>query len=153
MENLYSYLTAISRRTLSLPAKTLYQKGLVIGRVLDYGCGRGADVFLLRVNGVEIEAYDPHYQPIMPLGQFDTILCTYVLNVLLPEEQQAVLEDVRTRLTPSGVAYFTVRRDIQREGWRWYNATKQTYQCNVVLDLPVVKKTHKFCIYKLSENP
>lgn len=31
------------------------------------------------------------YAPTYPTGQFDTILCQYVLNVLLPEEQVQVL--------------------------------------------------------------
>lgn len=152
MLNLYSHLTAVSRQTFSLPVRSLMKKNLLQGRILDYGCGRGGDYRFLLDAGYNVDAYDPHFAPIMPSRLFDTIICIYVLNVLLPAERQAVLDDIKARLTPNGVAYFAVRRDIKNEGWRWHDAHRQTYQCNVVLDLPVVKQTHKFCIYKLSAN-
>ena len=105
------------------------------GRVLDFGCGTGTDVAFLREQGIDITGYDPHYAPAWPTGRFDTILCQYVLNVLLPEEQVQVLMAVAELLEPAGHAYFTVRRDIKCAGFRShteYDGAK-VYQCNVVL--------------------
>ena len=57
---------------------------------LDFGCGIGKDVELLKAKGIDIVGYDPFYFPEFPTEKFDTILCFYVLNVLLPEEQAEV---------------------------------------------------------------
>lgn len=152
MENNYSYLTAISRTNHSVPVRWLKAQGLLKGRILDYGCGRGFDTIQLSEDGFECECYDPHYQPIMPTGRFDTIICIYVLNVLLKREQNDVVADIQDRLNVDGKAYFAVRRDIRKEGWRWYDAKRQTYQENATLSLPIIYKTHKFCIYELDNS-
>jgi hypothetical protein len=49
-KNQYSHLTAKERETLSFPAKYLYNKNLLVGDVLDFGCGFGKDVELLKAN-------------------------------------------------------------------------------------------------------
>jgi len=46
--NQYSHLTAKERETLSFPAKLLLNKGLMVGDVLDFGCGFGKDIELLK---------------------------------------------------------------------------------------------------------
>jgi ATP adenylyltransferase len=51
--------------------------GQIRGRVLDFGCGLGADVLFLRKNGFETIGYDPYYAPEIPEGRFDTILSNY----------------------------------------------------------------------------
>lgn len=149
MENNYSYLTAISRNTHSVPMKWLKKKGLLKGRILDYGCGRGFDTIQLSEDGYECECYDPHFQPIMPTGRFDTIICIYVINVLEKHDQRALQADVEARLNLGGHAYFAVRRDIRHEGWREHSYNKFTYQENAKMDLPIIYKTHKFVIYDL----
>jgi len=54
--------------------------------------------------------------------------------VLLPDEQAQVLMDVSERLAPGGTAYFAVRRDVGRGGFRTHKLHGvQTYQANVVL--------------------
>ena len=102
--------TAMTRRTASLPARLLRDKGLVCGRVLDYGSGKGLDA-----STFGWEAYDPHHGPKMPRGRFDTILVTYVLNILSEAAADVVMEDVRGRLRAGGRAYLTVRRDLVEE--------------------------------------
>ena len=57
-QNLYSHLTAKERETLSFPAKLLLNKRLLIGDMLDFGCGFGKDVELLKGKGVNIIGYD-----------------------------------------------------------------------------------------------
>src|SRR5680860_333729 len=122
MENLKlnpnSHLTAKERENLSFPAKILFNQNLLVGDVLDFGCGFGNDVKLLNAKGINIEGYDKHYFPEYPSKKFDTIICFYVLNVLLPEEQATVLMELSQLVKPNGKVYFAVRRDLQFEGFR-----------------------------------
>ena len=122
--------------------------------MLDFGCGHGADVDFLREKGFEVEGYDPHYAPEHPDGTFDTILCHYVLNVLLKREQTDVLMDISEYLRPSGSAFYTVRRDLKRPGYRQhYKHGVPTYQTNVRLPFETVVRT-EFCeIYRYRPYP
>ncbi len=132
--NPYSHHTAKERDSISFPAKFLLNKNLVAGTILDFGCGFGKDVELLKLQGHDIVGYDPHYFPTFPADKFDTVICFYVLNVLLAEEQVQVLMKVSALLKPSGKAYFAVRRDLQFEGYRMHTLhKKQTYQCTIKL--------------------
>lgn len=144
-----THLTAKERDRASYPTRRLLAMGRIQGRVLDFGCGHGADVAFLRDQGFDVTAYDPHYAPTPPEGRFDTILCQYVLNVLMRRAQAHVLMHVAELLHPSGTAYFTVRRDVKRPGFRThYVHRKPTYQCNVVLPYASVLRT-EFCeIYR-----
>lgn len=129
-----SHLTAKEREFMSFPAKHLHNKSLLKGEVLDFGCGFGKDVEILKEKGFSIQGYDKFYYPEYPNRKFDTILCIYVLNVLMPEEQALVLMEVSELLNPGGKAYFVVRRDLQFEGFRTHKLhQKKTYQCNVKL--------------------
>ncbi len=133
-ENKYSHLTAKERTYLSFPAKYLLSKNLLKGKILDFGCGFGNDVKLLQKKGFNIIGYDPHYFPQYPQEKFDTIICFYVLNVLFAEIQSRVIMEVSSLLKPGGKAYFAVRRDIKKEGFRkHYIHKKPTYQCIVKL--------------------
>ena len=154
MRNKYPHLTAKERDRASFPTRKLWRMGLIRGRVLDFGCGLGADVDFLRTKGMDVTGYDPHYSPDYPEGRFDTILCHYVLNVLLTEAQSRVLMDVSELLKPDGSAYFTVRRDVRRPGYRMHKIhRKRTYQCNVVLPYETALKT-EFCeIYRYRHYP
>lgn len=129
MENKYSHLTAIEREKLSFPARYLHRKKLLKGNILDFGCGFGKDVEILSKKGYKITGYDPHYFPQYPQGKFDTILCFYVLNILFLENQEEVIMNISQLLKPKGKAYFAVRRDIKKEGFRkHYIHDKPTYQ-------------------------
>lgn len=128
------HLTAKERTRISYPTNYLKSQNLLVGEILDFGCGFGVDTDQLKAQGFDIVGYDNYYRPDYPQKRFDTILCNYVLNVLEPEEQAEVLMQVSELLKPSGKAYFTVRRDITNEGFRVHYVHKQyTYQCNVVL--------------------
>ena len=100
-QNRYSHLTAKERVNLSFPAKFLYSTGLLVGDLLDFGCGFGKDVELLKAKDKSIIGYDKHYFPNYPESKFDTIICFYVLNVLMPEEQANVLMEVSQLLKPT----------------------------------------------------
>lgn len=133
-QNPHSHLTAKPRDTPSLPVRILHERRLIQGTVLDYGCGFGRDVQFLQTKGFDAHGYDPHYFPDLPAKQFDTIVCFYVLNVLFPDEQVEVLMNISRLLKPTGRAYFAVRRDIQRDGFRTHQLHgKPVYQCSVTL--------------------
>ena len=148
-ENINSHLTAIERTSLSYPARIILNKNKIKGKVLDYGCGIGKDVELLKLKGIEISAFDPFYFPNYPKEKFDTIICFYVLNVLLPEEQSQVLMNISNLLKPNGKAYFAVRRDIYYEGFRVHKIhKKETYQCQVKLPFQSVFLNENCEIYE-----
>lgn len=147
--NQYSHLTAKERQTLSYPAKLLLNKRLLIGDVLDFGCGYGKDVEILNKKGVNTEGYDKYYFPKYPKKKFDTIICIYVLNVLMQEEQANVLMEISQILKPNGKAYFAVRRDIKYEGFRTHKVHRRpTYQCNVILKYISIFKNKNCEIYE-----
>lgn len=144
-EKNHPHLTAKERTSLSFPSKWLFDKGLIKGRTLDFGCGFGTDVNILYSKGIDIKGYDNHYFPEYPAERFDTIICNYVLNVLQPDEQPEVIMSVSELLKPSGRAYFTVRRDLKYEGFRVHKIHKKTtYQCNVRLPFKSIFK-NDFC--------
>lgn len=147
VSELKSYSTAISRSSPSAPLTLLEKMGLVKGRVLDYGCGRGDDGRYLMSKGISIDFYDPYWYPeSLNYNLYDTILCTYVLNVLPKEDEASIIYSVQKHLRVKGKAYLTVRRDVKQDG-----ATSRGYQRNVLLDLPIVKeKKNNYCIYKLN---
>ena len=129
-----THLTAKERSTPSLPVRMLYERKLIQGKVLDFGCGFGKDVDFLHQKGFDVQGFDPYYLPVYPTDKFDTILFFYVLNVLFPEEQNHVLMQISSLLKPTGKAYFAVRRDIQKDGFRTHQVHgKPTYQCFVKL--------------------
>lgn len=133
-KNLFTHLTAIERTYLSFPAQFLLHKNLLQGKILDFGCGFGNDVKLLSQKGFDITGYDPYYFPQYPQYKFDTIICFYVLNVLFSENQAHVLMEISHLLKPGGKAYYVVRRDIKKEGFREHYIHKElTYQCIVKL--------------------
>lgn len=148
-QNPYSHLTAKERNSLSFPAKYLLNQGFLVGDVLDFGCGLGKDVELLRTQGINITGYDKHYFPIYPTKRFDTVLCFYVLNVLLPEEQSTVLLELSQLVKPTGKVFIAVRRDLQFEGFRTHKIHQlKTYQCNVVLNFKSIVKNESCEIYE-----
>ena len=148
-QNPNSHLTVKERTQASFPVKYLLNQGLLRGRILDFGCGLGVDVAFLQARGFEAIGYDPHYAPDPPQGKFDTILCLYVLNVLLPEEQAHVLMAIAELLKPEGQAYFAVRRDIQRDGFRTHvKHNVSVYQCNVRLPYRSLLCTESAEIYE-----
>lgn len=147
--NKFSHLTAIERSYLSFPAQFLLNNNLLQGKILDFGCGLGNDVKLLKEKGFDVTGYDPYYFPEYPDDKFDTIICFYVLNVLFPEAQANVLMEVSHLFKPGGKVYYAVRRDLKREGFReHYVHKKPTYQCNVKLPFKSIYLDERCEIYE-----
>ncbi|MCF2150024.1 bifunctional class I SAM-dependent methyltransferase/HIT family protein [Desmonostoc muscorum LEGE 12446] len=157
-KNQFSHLTAIERTYLSFPAQFLLNQNLLQGKILDFGCGLGNDVKILRQKGCDITGYDPYYFPEYPDNKFDTIICFYVLNVLFAEEQANILMQVSHLLKAGGKAYYTVRRDIKKEGFReHYVHKKPTYQCIVKLPFASIysdehREVYEYIHYNHQQN-
>lgn len=149
----HSHLTAKERDKLSFPTQWLLRHHYIQGKVLDFGCGLGADVRGLREKGFEVTAYDPYYAKSYPEGRYDTIICQYVFNVLELDYQERLLLHISSLLAPGGKAYISVRRDIRYEGFRMHKLhQKTTYQRLVSLSFPSVFN-NDFCeIYKVERK-
>ena len=144
MENVNAHNTAITRKAPSVPMRNLAKLGLLRqGRKLDYGCGKGFDA-----THFEMDAYDPHFSPTKPKGYYDIITCNYVFNVIEPEKEVLLLNELEQYLNEGGKAYITVRRDVKIDGF----TSKKTYQRNVQLDLPILKETSTYCTYILTKG-
>ncbi len=143
--------TAIARSVLSRPVWEYVSRGLLVESesVLDYGCGRGADVAILRLRGFRAEGYDPHppFGFPRPSGPFDTVAATYVVNVIPTRaERAAMLADAWSLVRPGGrlLVASRSRRDValaarrsrwtrHGDGWR---PTPTTFQVGLgVADL------------------
>ena len=88
--------TAISRGSLSLPAKLLFKSGVANegDTYLDYGCGRGDDIKFLNELGIPAKGWDPYFKPDENLLiKSDVVNLGFVLNVIeSPEERIEVLK-------------------------------------------------------------
>jgi hypothetical protein len=133
-----SFKTAIARGRPSAPATVLrpFIERVVaegarcpsVRAVLDYGCGRGADVDYFRSLGIDAVGYDPHVPfgfAESPAGLFMVVTLIFVLNVLLTVEARLeVLRRAAARLAPDGVLIVAVRssaavrNEAARNGWR-----------------------------------
>lgn len=137
-----AHLTAIARKSLSQPTKYLIKQGLIVGKTLDYGCGKGYDCDELGCDG-----YDPYHRPGKIKGKYDTIYCNFVLNVIAdPLERDAVIASILKLLKAKGTAYISVRND--RRALNGYTS-RGTWQGLIQLPLPVVKSTTGWTMYKL----
>lgn len=105
--------TAITRKNLSLPSRYLLETNRLQGDCLDYGCGKGFDCDALGMPG-----FDTNHRPELPQGQYDTIICNYVLNVIeSPGERFDTVMHIMSLLRPGGTAYISVRNDSFKEGY------------------------------------
>lgn len=141
-----SYNTAITRTKLSTPTTYLVEHQLLVGKILDYGCGKGFDAIQLKIDRFDPYHYRTDRKKIFATT-YDTIYCNYVLNVITEPEATQVLEKIKNLLSPNGKAYISVRRDIEGE----YATSKNTYQRKVILDYPTITKNNNFEMYLVTK--
>lgn len=83
--------TAIRRPSLSLPVKCLLRDGLFTleHQLLDFGCGRGQDLDLLRGMGFRCHGWDPVHRSDGELTPADVVNFGYVINVIEEPKERA----------------------------------------------------------------
>lgn len=76
--------TALFRGELSRPLRLAIADGLIgdSASVMDYGCGRGGDVRLLRAKGLDCVGWDPTHAPTGARRASDVVNIGYVVNVI-----------------------------------------------------------------------
>ena len=136
--------TAVKRDKPSKSAEWLMSADLVKGHVLDYGCGFGFDA-----DHFGWDSYDPFYRPTLPQGEYDTILCTLVLNALSRNNRAKAIERMRVLLTEQGIAYFGVARNLPVTGKMGVHHSLQNY---VVLTLPCLFEDDQLAIYEFRKT-
>ena len=141
------HLNPKERNRPSYPTRRLLAKGHIQGRVLAFGFGYGGDVSFLEAKGYDVTSYDALHASSYPNGQFDTILCHYLLNLLFRRERSRVLMEVAELLRPSGAAYFTVRRNPQESDFRMQRR-RSTSGCDAALPYESVLQTNSCEIYR-----
>ena len=140
-----SHLTAISRKAPSGPMKWLDANGLLKGKMLDYGCGRGYDA-----DTFGMEKYDPFWFKCDDFcaEEFDTITCNYVLNVIEDaKERTYAVERMQRWLKPNGSLYIAVRAD--KKNLNGYTK-RGTWQGYIVLGNELIHSCPAFDLYALT---
>lgn len=137
--------TAIKRKAPSAPAQWLHKHGLILYPAMDYGCGYGKDA-----DEYGLDKYDPRFYPEAITGNYQTILCTYVLNAMPNSVTcRERLREMDGLLCQTGSAYITVRRDLGCLTGK----TRKGHQYHVLLDLPIVARKHdQYVIYSLKKG-
>lgn len=136
--------TALRRTRPSRAAALLVERGLVRGRVLDYGSGLGYDA-----EHFGWDAYDPYYRPRAPTGPYDTVLCTLVLNVLSRRNRAAVIDRIRALLADDGRAYLAVARNLPPGGKL---GVRHCPMSRVVLALPLIFEDADLAVYEMTPS-
>jgi DNA phosphorothioation-associated putative methyltransferase len=109
------------------PIYSVLQPSTEVKTILDYGCGRGADVRWLKERGYQVDGYDPKFAPILPDKTYDAVLLNYVLCVL-PEKKTRVqvvkraLQRVKRRrfLCVAVRSAKEIERNARAAGWEKY---------------------------------
>jgi hypothetical protein len=138
--------TAKARRGPSRPCLVAIESLTPGCRVLDHGCGRGANVLALLARGFDAVGWDPTHHPVRPVGLFDAVFSFYVLNVLTPDDRPIALADALSFLRPGGRLYVSYRDVVEiaheaatHRGWRaradgWITGSG-TFQAGISPDL------------------
>ena len=145
-----SYKTAINRSGPSAPLRYIEDSLDANDLILDYGCGKGADVKYLKSKGYSVDGYDPYYNDIDLSNKdsyYDVVICNYVFNVLDKSKESKLMSDILLKLKDGGKAYVSVRRDSFKEGF-----TSRGYQRYVELGgYPSFEKKGAFEIYFITK--
>lgn len=114
MRKIQPHKTAIHRKKPSHTVKTIEKSGIIKNRIFDFGCGTGSDVNFLKSKKYKVSYWDPHFYPKNPPSNFishsfQTIFCTYILNVISKKDRMAAIKKIQGLLHKNGKAFFTVR--------------------------------------------
>lgn len=101
--------TALKRKKLSRPMNFYIDQ--LNGSILDYGCGYGDDVKILKSMGYNIVGYDKYLSSNENMSAiYDTITCNYMFNVIPDyDERLEALNNINNLLHNDGVLFVSVR--------------------------------------------
>ena len=125
-----AFKTAIKRNNrLSAPMRVLYDKELLKGNILDYGCGFGEDVSKLKNLGYNIVGYDKYNtkfkRDFLLDKMYSVVTCNYVFNVIQKNEHDKLLKLLKTL---GDEIYISVRADKKAIKHNWvYDKDKDVY--------------------------
>lgn len=115
--------TALKRNKLSKPMRILKERSLLNGNIIDFGCGNGDDVNILKTENCKIEGYDKFnsnfkYDYLLEL-QYDVVTCNYVFNTIPELDTHEETLKLIKRLGQD--VYISVRSDIKaiNSNWIW----------------------------------
>lgn len=128
IENYNPHITALTRHSPSTPTRILYEKGLLHGNVLDYGCGKGFDTEWLNQKGIYTLGYDKYNDEFNDIellyNTYDVAICNYVLNTIPDLETCSDIIDLLDSIADK--VYVSVRSDTKaiRSNWTWDDNSK-----------------------------
>lgn len=140
--------SAVHRTKPSMTIQWLKEQGLLIGDMLDYGCGKGLDADYFGMD--KYDAYDPNWCNISLTTdkRYDTIVCNFVFNILEPGEEFSVLENIQRLLKEDGIAYIIVLRNVRKMA-----SYKKDLQHYIVMSLESIRHVKRWYeIYKLTKQ-
>ncbi len=112
---LHASRTALQRAAPSVPVRRFARAYLRRGhRVLDFGCGYGADVRWLNARGCPTVGHDTGARfgtrtRRAPAGQYDAVLMVYVVNVLPESRRRAAVSQAWRHVRPGGLMLVAAR--------------------------------------------
>ena len=83
-----------------------------ITSILDYGCGAGRDCIAYSEAGLISDGWDPSFNTRAPVGSWDIVSLTYVLNVIPSQvERLHTLKAAFNRVAPGGLLVVATRTE------------------------------------------
>ena len=137
--------TAITRKKPSRPLlKAFDLKWVQTMNVLDFGCGKGADVrYMTDTLNIWAEGHDPAHGVHRTRNQYSTVFMNYVLNALDPEQRAAAFKEAWALVERGGCLIVATRRHVsrlaERKGWEqyldgyWTNKERGMFQAEIDL--------------------
>jgi chemotaxis methyl-accepting protein methylase len=90
-----------------------------------------------------MDEYDPNWiSKEFPQKKYDTITCQFVLNVVSEEEQNIIIEQLKSLLKPGGKCYITVKR-CRNGSYEVKDSLREYTQRIVYLPFKTIFKNYK----------
>lgn len=140
--------SAVHRTKPSITIQWLQDQGLLVGDILDYGCGKGLDADHFGMD--KYDPFDPSWCNVSldTDKRYDTIICNFVINILEPGEDIPLLENIQRLLKEDGNAYLIVLRHYRKMAS--YKGDVQHY---IVMSLESIRHVkQRYEIYRFTKH-